>query len=64
MSNYKNDGIWNEIWDSLFYNFLVDMENKNKLTGGAAIYLRNLATFTRKSKKDKDIILQKAKYLL
>ena len=64
MSNYKNDGIWNEIWDSLFYNFLVDMENKNKLTGGAAIYLRNLATFNKKSKRDKDTILKKAKYLL
>jgi len=64
MSNYKNDGIWNEIWDSLFYNFLVDMQNKKKLTGGAAIYLRNLATFDRKSKKDKDTILGKAKYLL
>ena len=59
MSDYKNDGNWNEIWDALFYKFLSD--NKSKLKGGAAVYLRNLVHFEKKSAKEKKEILDKAK---
>jgi deoxyribodipyrimidine photolyase-related protein len=51
MSNYENDGHWNEIWDAMFYKFLID--NKPKLTGGAAFYLRNLAYFEKKVNQKK-----------
>ena len=61
MSDYKKDGHWNEIWDSLFYNFLLD--NKTKLKGGAAFYLRNLNYIEKKSKEDKKAFLDKALYL-
>lgn len=61
MSDYKNDGNWNEIWDALFYKFLSD--NKEKLKGGAAVYLRNLVHFEKKSAKDKKEILDKAKLI-
>ena len=61
MSDYKKDGHWNEIWDSLFYNFLLD--NKLKLKGGAAFYLRNLTHLEKKSKSDKKAFLEKAIYL-
>jgi len=57
MSNYENDGHWNEIWDAMFYKFLID--NKPKLTGGAAFYLRNLAYFEKKSKSEKKEIFSK-----
>ena len=56
MSNYENDGHWNEIWDAMFYKFLID--NKPKLTGGAAFYLRNLAYFEKKSKSEKEEVLK------
>ena len=61
MSDYKKDGHWNEIWDYLFYNFLLD--NKLKLKGGAAFYLRNLSHLEKKSKVDKKIFLDKAIYV-
>ena len=48
MSNYKADGIWDKTWDAMFYKFLTD--NKSKLKGGAAVYLRNLVYFEKKSK--------------
>lgn len=50
MSNYKADGKWDKTWDAMFYKFLTD--NKNKLKGGAAVYLRNLVYFEKKSKKE------------
>ena len=54
MSNYKADGVWDKTWDAMFYKFLSD--NKSKLKGGAAVYLRNLVYFEKKSKKEqKDI---------
>jgi len=59
MSNYKKDGHWNEVWDSLFYNFLLD--NKAKLKGGAAFYLRNLTYIEKKSNKKE--FLNKAIYV-
>ena len=59
MSNYKNDGHWNEVWDAMFYKFLTD--NKSKLKGGAAVYLRNLVHFEKKSPKEKKEIFQKIK---
>ena len=59
MSNYKKDGKWDKIWDSLFYYFLHD--NKSKLKGGAAVYLRNLTYFEKKSKKERDEIIDTAK---
>jgi deoxyribodipyrimidine photolyase-related protein len=59
MSNYKNDGVWNETWDALFYKFLTD--NKSKLKGGAAVYLRNLVHFEKKSAKEKKEIFNKIK---
>ena len=61
MSDYKKDGHWNDIWDSLFYNFLLD--NKSKLKGGAAFYLRNLTYLEKKSKADKKNFLDKAVYV-
>jgi len=59
MSNYKDDGHWNEIWDAMFYKFLID--NKSNLKGGAAFYLRNLVHFEKKSSKDKIKIFKKIK---
>ena len=50
MSNYKADGVWDKTWDAMFYKFLTD--NKSKLKGGAAVYLRNLVYFEKKSKKE------------
>ena len=38
MSDYKNDGNWNEIWDALFYKFLSD--NKSKLKGSNPKFLK------------------------
>jgi len=61
MSDYKKDGYWDQIWDSLFYNFL--LENKSKLKGGAAFYLRNLKHLEKKSKSDKKVFLDKAIYI-
>ncbi len=57
MSNYENDGHWNEVWDAMFYKFLID--NKSKLKGGAAFYLRNLAHFEKKSASEKKEIFNK-----
>ena len=59
MTDYVNDGHWNEVWDALFYKFLSD--NKPKLKGGAAVYLRNLVHFEKKSQKEKDEIFKKTK---
>ena len=59
MSDYKNDGHWNEVWDAMFYKFLTD--NKSKLKGGAAVYLRNLVHFEKKSSKEKKEIFKKIK---
>jgi len=60
MTDYKNDGHWNEVWDALFYKFLTD--NKPKLKGGAAVYLRNLVHFEKKSSKEKKEIFEKIKF--
>ncbi len=60
MSNYENDGHWNELWDALFYKFLTD--NKSKLKGGAAVYLRNLVHFEKKSASEKKEIFSKIKF--
>ncbi len=62
MTDYKNDGHWNEIWDALFYKFLTD--NKPKLKGGAAVYLRNLVHFEKKSSKEKKEIFESTKLIL
>ncbi len=59
MSDYENDGHWNEIWDAMFYKFLSD--NKSKLKGGAAFYLRNLVHFEKKTAKEKKEIFAKIK---
>ncbi len=61
MTDYKNDDHWNEVWDALFYKFLTD--NKSKLKGGAAVYLRNLVHFEKKSSKEKKEIFDKIKGL-
>ena len=58
MTDYKNDGYWNNVWDALFYKFLRD--NKSKLTGGAAIYLRNLVHFERKTSEEQKKLLEYA----
>lgn len=55
MSNYKPDGVWDKVWNALFYKFLLN--NKDKLKGGAAYYLRNLAYFEKKTKKQQEEIL-------
>lgn len=57
MSDYKNNGEWNIIWDGLFYKFLID--NENKLKGGAAFYLRNLGNFKRKKLDDRKNMMNK-----
>ena len=59
MSDYKDDGKWNLIWDALFYKFLTD--NKSKLKGGAAVYLRNLVHFEKKTSKEKKEIFARIK---
>ena len=56
MSNYKADGIWDKVWTALFYQFLVN--NKKKLKGGAAYYLRNLSYFEKKTKKQQKEMLK------
>ena len=61
MSNYKKDGKWDIIWDSLFYNFLSN--NKSKLIGGAAFYLRNLRYLENKKPNEKKEFLSKGKYI-
>ena len=55
MSNYKPDGVWDKVWTALFYKFLVN--NKDKLKGGAAFYLRNLSYFQKKTKKQQEEML-------
>ena len=60
MSNYENDGHWNETWDAMFYKFLTD--NKSKLKGGAAFYLRNLSHFEKKVPKKKKKFSVKLEY--
>ena len=42
MSDYKDNV---PVWDGLFYNYLV--KHEHELKGGAAVYLRNLATFRK-----------------
>lgn len=61
MTDYKNDGYWNNVWDALFYKFLRD--NKSKLTGGAAIYLRNLVHFERKTSEEQKKLLEYAAHV-
>ena len=53
MTNYPK-GPWQEIWTALFYTFL--HENKKKLVGGSAVYLRNLVYFEKKGVKEQDAI--------
>ena len=48
----KKDGYWDKYWNALFYKFLLD--NKKKLKGGAAFYLRNLNFVEKKSKKEQN----------
>ena len=57
MSNYPK-GDWCEIWNCLFYRFLA--KKKTKLVGGAAVYLRNLQYFQKKTDTEKSIIIEKA----
>jgi len=57
MSNYKPDNLWDKTWDALFYKFLTD--NKSKLKCGAAVYLRNLVYFEKKTKKEQTYIFNK-----
>jgi len=54
MSDYRK-GEWCKEWDALFYAFLA--ENKSKLKGGAAVYLRNLAAFEKKDSADRRRLL-------
>lgn len=54
MSDYTK-GEWCKEWDALFYAFLAD--NKSKLRGGAAVYLRNLAAFEKKDSADRRRVL-------
>ena len=56
MSNYKR-GKWSDIWNALYYYFLIDHENKLNKTP----YSRNLVHWRNKSKKDKIMILKTAK---
>lgn len=53
MSNYPKKNDWGEIWKSLYYNFL---EKHGKILLKTP-YGRNLATWNKKSKKEKDEIL-------
>ena len=48
MSNYENDGHWNEM--AMFYKFLTD--NKSKLKE-VLLYLRNLVHFEKRVVKKK-----------
>jgi deoxyribodipyrimidine photolyase-related protein len=50
MSNYPKSS-WCEVWTALFYYFL--SSNKNRLTGGAAVYLRNLQYHEKKSDSER-----------
>ena len=54
MSNYKKDGHWDKLWDSLFYNFI---STKPKAYVGA--YSRNLGYW----KENKDIVNVGKKYI-
>jgi deoxyribodipyrimidine photolyase-related protein len=58
MSDYEK-GPWCDIWNALFYHFL--HTNKSKLTGGAAVYLRNLVYFEKKSAEEQSKILSIAR---
>lgn len=61
MSNYSK-GSWCDTWTALFYAFL--HRKKSLLTGGATVYLRNLAYFEKKGKQDQDGILALADKLI
>ncbi len=54
MSDYAK-GDWCKEWDALFYAFLAD--NKSRLKGGAAVYLRNLAAFEKKDLAERRRVL-------
>jgi deoxyribodipyrimidine photolyase-related protein len=61
LSDYSKNGEWRKIWDSLFYSFLKEQETKLAKGGSSAVLLRNLAAFDRKSKRDQEEILQRAR---
>lgn len=58
MGNYPK-GTWCQVWDALFYNFL--LTNKNKLLNGSRVYLRNLAYFEKLPRGKQHQILATAK---
>ena len=58
MSNYPK-GDWCDYWDGLFYKYLV--ENESKLSGGAKVYLRNLAIFKKWPITKRNYLLGKVK---
>jgi deoxyribodipyrimidine photolyase-related protein len=58
MSNYPK-GDWTVLWTDLFYRFLY--EHKKDLTGGAAVYLRNLSYFEKKGTKERMESLESAR---
>lgn len=55
MSDFSG-GDWEEVWDALFYRFLI--KNEKKLAGTP--YVRNLFYFKKKSRKERDRIIRKA----
>ena len=51
-------GEWGKEWDALFYRFLYKHKKEIKENSGTKIYLRNLAYFEKKPKKESDEILK------
>jgi deoxyribodipyrimidine photolyase-related protein len=51
MSDYSK-GQWCDVWTALFYHFL--SSNKDRLTAGAMVYLRNLQYHEKKSVQEKN----------
>lgn len=56
MSDYKHDI---PAWDALFYSYL--KRHKLNLKAGASVYLRNLATFERRTQQDQEETLAMAR---
>lgn len=61
MSNYKKDGYWELIWDSLFWNFINN--HYDTLKNQARMYFMT-ANWDKKSLEEKSLLLNRAKEFL